>query len=103
MTTLLMEVDDAEILRECIAWAKSNEGGFEEADWLDAFESMLARDRALSDKQRAWVKDVHERLDLGTHYENLWSSGKVPRGTISTPVPEVLKRPLPMKPPGRRA
>lgn len=55
----------------------------------------------LTDKQRAWVRNV-----LGDkaepEYENLVSSGKVPRG-VHVESPPVLRREnLPLRPPGRR-
>jgi hypothetical protein len=93
---------DAALLKACIAWA--DEAGHEDAAerWRRAFEDMLKRDRPLSDAQRKWVVGVHEHLGLGVHYTNDWSAGRVPRGeALATPVPEVLRRPLPKKPPGR--
>lgn len=68
-----------------------------------AFEGMLSRGKALTDKQRNYLRDVFERIVGTPQYENLWSAGKVPRGeSFATPVPEVLLKPLPKKPPGRK-
>jgi len=53
----------------------------------------------LSDKQRAWLRVVHERV-AAPQYENLVSSGRVPRGR-EVETPDVLKN-LPKKPPPRR-
>lgn len=68
------------------------------------FDGMLARCTAgkdLSSNQRRWLHDVFERITGAPQYENLWSSKKAPRGVVGkTELPEVLKRPLPMKPPG---
>lgn len=67
------------------------------------FRDMRAKaemGRALSEKQREWVRGVHARLFDVTTYENAWSGGKVPKGR-DVKTPEVLKN-LPLKPPGRR-
>lgn len=71
---------------------------------IDAFLSMLTQvndgTRELSDRQRRWVQDVADRLDIVEPSANLVSLGLVPRGN-PVPTPEVLKH-LPLKPPGRR-
>lgn len=68
---------------------------------LAAFESMLdsldASERALSFKQRDWANKLVG--DPG-EYENLVSSGQVPRGREVPTPPVLLNRPL--KPPGRK-
>jgi hypothetical protein len=67
-----------------------------------AFVDMLGRlERypTLSDKQRAYVRDVGERLEIILQYENGVSSGKVPRGQEV----ELLVRDKPLRPPGRRS
>ena len=102
-----MNLEDAKLLRACLAWATKEEETRDldenEEKWKTAFSEMLERWKPLTDKQRQWVKNIHERLNLGVHYENLWSAGKVPRGeSMATPVPEVLLRPLPKKPPQRK-
>jgi hypothetical protein len=73
-------------------------------DNRDAFEDMLLKldekERELSPKQRAYVKNI-----LGDDAEDdeprvLFSSGKIPLGKpVETPA--VLKN-LPLKPPGRK-
>lgn len=70
-----------------------------------AFADMLSRlqdgGRDLTDKQRAWLRGVHENVVGEVHYENAWSAGKVPRGR-EVETPEVLKH-LPLRPPTRKA
>lgn len=99
----MIAAEDVKMLNELLAWV--DEGGLDDDDspWIAAFRDMRRRDRPLSDKQRAWLRSVHERV-LGTpNYENAWGAGKVPRGeALATPVPEVLKAPLPKRPPPRR-
>ena len=96
--------EDLSLLRGCLEWAETNED--ESESWRDAFNNILAMIKhagGLSSKQRRWVRDVHEKLFDEPHYENAFSAGKVPRGDIlKTKTPEVLKKPLPKKPPGRR-
>jgi hypothetical protein len=53
----------------------------------------------LSEKQRGWLLGAHEKLFAAPQYENLVSSGRVPRGR-EVPTPAVLLN-LPKKPPGR--
>ena len=69
-------------------------------DMLDRLEN--GRVLELSDKQRAWVRSVFERVFDTPQYENLFSSGKLCLGKpVETPA--VLRREnLPLKPPGRR-
>lgn len=102
-----MTHDDAKLLRACIHWASEQEKDRDldenEEKWRDAFQSMLDRWRILTDKQRSYLKGVYERVIGEPQYENAFSAGKVPLGTsMRTPVPEVLLRPLPKKPPPRR-
>jgi hypothetical protein len=67
-----------------------------------AFRDIANRGLSPSEKQVAWIKSVYEKLFDTPIYENAWSSGKVARGAaLATPVPEVLKKPLPLRPPGR--
>ncbi len=96
-----MNAEDARILREVLT-------AFEVLDEDDrhydirarvAFDFMLSRGRELSEKQRAWVLGVHERLCGTPHYENSWSAGQVPRGR-EVETPSVLRQ-LPKRPPGR--
>lgn len=90
--------EDADTLRSAIHSAKEKD----DDESSDAFIDMLERGRPLTDKQRAWA----ERLagispnEPAPTYENLVSSGRVPRGAeVATPL--VLQN-LPLKPPGRR-
>lgn len=95
---------DAQMLRECIA--KADEVGDDDAVKFNigAFREMFKKGRALTERQHNWVRDVYEKLTGQPVYENSWSSGKIPRGEhLATPIPEVLQRPLPLKPPTRRA
>jgi predicted nuclease with TOPRIM domain len=50
--------------------------------------------------QRNYLNDLHERLVAEPGYENLVSSGLVPRGK-EVEKPDVLKK-LPLRPPGRK-
>jgi hypothetical protein len=85
-------VDDSDVLdyeRDAFAQmlrqleASSSEGGY----------------HALSEPRRLWAREVAERVGC-IGYENLVSSGLVPRGReVATPA--VLQN-LPKKPPGRR-
>ena len=75
--------------------------------WAEPFRRMLddlesGKWPVLTDKQRVWVNGIYDKVFDAPQYENLFSSGKVPRGTIGkTPTPTVLQN-LPKKPPGRR-
>jgi uncharacterized protein YaeQ len=98
--------DAAKLLHKCLAWAREHE---DEAELrlvpVQAFADMAlkaGRGLMLTDRQIAWIQSVHEKLDLGIHYTNDFSAGRVPLGkSLATPVPEVLLRPLPKRPPGR--
>lgn len=102
-----MTPDDAKMLRACLAWADEQEKDRDldenEEKWRGAFHDMIDRWRLLTDRQRQYVKGVFERLFDEPLYENAFSAGKIPLGTaLATPVPAVLQKPLPMKPPPRR-
>jgi hypothetical protein len=102
-----VKASDAKKIRALLAWAAEQEETRElredEEHWQKAFKSMLDNWRPLTEPQRSWVEGVAEKVLGEITYENLWSAGKVPRGEhLATPVPEVLLRPLPKKPPGRR-
>jgi hypothetical protein len=92
------EVDEADKRREWLEKVAKD---------LETFEGMLHRlvrvqMQALSDKQRNWAADVLEKIGGEPVYRNDFSAGKVPLGTaLKTAVPDVLKRPLPKRPPGR--
>jgi len=98
--------EGARLLAECLSWAAEHEETAEARFNVDAFETMqrtVNAGRLLSDPRLKWIRDVHEKLFEEPQYENAWSAGKIPRGEkLATPVPEVLKRPLPMKPPPRK-
>ena len=99
---LVISPFDAHMLEKLIAWANENDPEAEKFD-IEPFRQMLERDRQLSDKQRAWVKDVFERFCDEPIYKNLVSSGQVPRGR-EVELPAVLRpENLPKKPPQRRA
>lgn len=95
-----MDIEDQALLETLLAWSREHDEDGEKFSRAP-FEDMLARDfPRLTDKQRAWAKGLLERYAGGpSTYENLWSSGKVPRGK-DVPTPEVLRN-LPLKPPGR--
>jgi hypothetical protein len=90
--------DDARMLRELLAESPDPDG--EERFNATAFQDMLRRDRPLSDSQRKWLAEVHERICGVPTYENAWSAGKVPRGR-EVETPAVLRN-LPKRPPPRR-
>ena len=88
--------EDACLLQTILASDKIYE------DDREAFTEMLdlmeLQGTCLSKKQRAWARSVGERLDLLVEgYENLVSSGKVPRGQEVA----LLVKDRPLKPPGR--
>jgi hypothetical protein len=95
----MISATDAHMLEKLIAWANENDPDGERLS-IEPFRQMLDRDRPLSLKQVAWLKDVYDKFCDVPQYENLVSSGKVPRGR-EIELPEVLKK-LPMKPPQRR-
>jgi hypothetical protein len=69
-------------------------------DILDRMEKW--RIRELSPKQRSYAKSITEKVFDEPQYSNDWSEGRVPRGSYNkSPVPAVLQKPLPLKPPGR--
>lgn len=100
--------NDLRVLRACIARIDEQPEDADKPDWYEPFSSMVddltaSKWPSLTERQRAWVRGVHGRLFDEPQYENLWSSGKVPRGNYGkTPTPEVLQR-RPLKPPGGRA
>lgn len=93
------------MLRACVQRVDQGDAD-DEPPWYQPFCSMVEKIDSgkwtyLTDRQRGWVRGVYEKLFDEPQYDNLWSSGKVPKGNYGkTPTPEVLlKRPL--KPPGR--
>lgn len=73
----------------------------------EAFDEMLAMldagRRVLSEKQRAWVREVGKRSGADVDgVMDRWKRGEIPRGR-EVETPAVLRREnLPMKPPGKR-
>jgi hypothetical protein len=99
---------DGELLRTLLESPKLSELERE------AFDSMLeyldgGKNRELSPKQRDWARSAGiAKGIISDEAENLWSSGKVPRGipTKKTRGEEIAASVLaqrPMLPPGRRA
>jgi hypothetical protein len=67
----------------------------------EAFGDMLERLEkypTLTDRQRAYVRDVGERLEILQEYENGISNGTVPRGREV----ELMVKDKPLRPPGRK-
>ena len=89
---------DLELLDAAIDAAESSEN----TTAVDAFENMVKKDFPLSPKQRAWAQAVvaGERYVPEEEYQNLVSSGKVPRGREVATLPVLMN--LPKRPPGRR-
>ena len=96
-------VADASMLRQVIGHLEAQNLD-EPSMELEAFQDMLSRmkknGRALSEKQRAWLRRTAERYGVTDERElNLVSRGLVPRGR-DVPTPPALRN-LPKKPPGR--
>ena len=100
---------DLKLLEDFLALPVDDSNDFPEKGSLSdsehrAFESMQGRlgtseSFKLTEKQRAWGKNVLERATDNPEYLNLASSGKLCRGR-EVETPEVLKN-LPKVPPGR--
>jgi hypothetical protein len=92
-----------QMLIEILAWCDDHPEAAEARKIPERqFRDMVAKGRPLSDVQASWVRCIHERLFDVPVYENAFSAGRVPRGeALATPIPEVLKRPLPKRPPVR--
>lgn len=98
--------EDRDLLKRVLDWARAHEDDLDDnaAKWYAAFTEWWDKYRPLSERQRAWLKAIADRLELEPTYLNLYSSGKVPRGEkLATEVPAVLRAPLPKRPPGGRA
>lgn len=108
MTTVkVIRLEDLRLLEDLLALPVDDENDFPEKGSLSdsehrAFEDMRQRVgyKTLTEKQRAWAKNVLERATETPEYLNLASSGKLCRGR-EVETPEVLKK-LPLKPPSRR-
>jgi len=102
--TITSQGEARRMLAECLSWAEAHEDEAEARMNVHAFEDMKNRVEKfgldLTDKQIAWIRGVHEKLFDVPHYENLVSSGRVPRGK-EVPTPPVLQS-LPKRPPARR-
>lgn len=98
--------DDFSMLRQLVAKATElDELDDDESEFLfpenarRAFREMLDRGRPLSDRQRAWVRGVYEKVFDTPTYENEVSAGKVPRGREVVLLVDAMPKPL--KPPRR--
>jgi hypothetical protein len=88
--------NDERLLQELLA---ASDDGLEETRFnYRAFREMLERQRPLSEKQRTWLRGVHEKITGTPHYENMVSAGTVPRGREVASMVGAL----PKKPPQRR-
>jgi hypothetical protein len=95
-----MDPDDRYMLTELLATSKKWEEEHDEEETRfrsNVFQSWLDAGKPLSDKQRSWLTDTYERVVGAPRYENLVSSGKVPRGREVT----VNVGPKVLRPPGR--
>jgi hypothetical protein len=91
------------MIDEILAWCADHPDEVEARAIPETAFRDMSRSFSLSEKQVAWVKGIYEKLFDVPTYLNEFSAGRVPLGTkLATPVPEVLKKPLPLKPPGRR-
>lgn len=98
----MLDPKHAKLLDECIDWFNEQEdpNGWSKK-WSGAFGQMLARNRPLSELQEQYLHGVAEKI--GIDVEPPLLAKDVPVGErLRTPVPEVLLRPLPMRPPGRK-
>jgi hypothetical protein len=104
----------AEMLRELVAESTANflraraEGTDEtEPPWAISMVDMWTRYTngrlsVFTAKQAAYIRETHEKVFDDPIYTNDFSAGRVPLGSaLKTAVPDVLKKPLPKKPPGR--
>lgn len=104
--------EDMNMLRRLVAEGNRREESDEEehpnlqdhvrrafADILSLLENGLRQ--SLSERQRAWVRDVYDRVFDEPLYENLASSGKLARGREVKLLVDDM--PKPKKPPQRRS
>ena len=92
---------DRVLVRDVLAESELTD---EEREAFEEMRDMLDTGRAtLSDKQRAWVRNVGKRAGADIdRVMDRWKKGEIPRGN-EVETPAVLRREnLPMKPPGRR-
>jgi len=95
--------DDIAALQRLIVWAEVEDHEEASSTWVEAFIGMLVdlengKWPLLTEKQRAWVRGVTEKVFDEPTYSNDWSSGKVPRGLREVETPAILRN-LPKKPP----
>jgi hypothetical protein len=88
--------DDERMLRELLD--KSREDDEEVRFNATPFRQMLQRGWPLSERQRAWLADVHERVVGTPNYLNMASSGKLARGREV----KSMVGPLALRPPVRK-
>lgn len=97
----------AEMLRALVDSLEESDS-VEEPRWASDMKDMLdkyanRRSFEFTPKQIGYIHDVYDKLFDEPQYANDFSAGRVPIGEkLRTPVPDVLKRPLPLKPPGRK-
>lgn len=98
------DMSPEKMIDEILAWCAAHPDEAEvRAVPETAFRDMIAKGFALTEKQVRWVKGVYEKLFDQPVYLNEWSAGRIPEGkALATPVPDVLKKPLPLRPPSRR-
>ena len=87
--------EDRELLKRVLDWARAQpELDDNQAKWFEVFQEFWERYKPLTERQRAWLKGVADRLEarLEPDYVNAWSAGKVPRKLTETEVPAVLRR-----------
>lgn len=94
LRALVKHADEAED-EEALRWASAMRDMFDKYSTRRLFE--------FTPKQVSYIHDVYDKLFDDPQYENAFSAGKIPIGEkLRTPVPEVLLKPLPLRPPGRR-
>jgi hypothetical protein len=95
----MISPEDSSRIDEILRWCDEHDPDGERFR-VQPFRDMLERDHPLSEKQRTWTKAIYEQIFDVPEYQNLVSSGQVPRGReVATPA--VLQN-LPKKPPVRR-
>jgi len=97
----------AEMLRELVEETGRTSEEEDEPRWASSMADMWSRYTngrlsTFSGKQAAYIRETHEKVFDEPTYSNDFSAGKVALGeALRTPIPDVLKGPLPKKPPGR--
>jgi len=90
-----------EMLRKLVNYADEAE---EDPRWASAMRDMLASGQTFfSVKQALYICEIYGKVFDEPQYTNDVSAGRVPVGeALRTTIPDVLRKPLPLKPPGRR-